>query len=176
MNKLFEKSRFLVIVAVFGTLFCMMGLLVLGIYEIYSAVHWATTVGMEGATQRLVVFAMEVIDTFLIATVCYVITLGLYQLFIDPNVALPPWLSIKDFDDLKRRLIGVVIVILGVGFLAEVVDWDGERDLSRQGAAIALVIAALTLFLRAGGHGRQDSSVEQNRRVPEATPGSPRLK
>ena len=156
MNKLLEKSRFLVIVAVFGTFFCMMALLVLGIYEIYSAAHWAFTVGMEGATQRLVVFVMEVIDTFLIATVCYIISLGLYQLFIDRDVALPPWLSIKDFDDLKRRLIGVVVVILGVVFLAEVVDWDGEKDLSRLGVAIALVIAALTLFLRAGGKSHQD--------------------
>jgi len=154
MNKLFEKSRLLVIIAVLGTFFCMVGLLLLGVYEIYSAVHWAFDVGMEGAGRRLVVFTMEVIDTFLIATVCYVIALGLYQLFIDRDIDLPPWLSIKDFDDLKGRLIGVVVVILGVGFLAEVVDWDGEKDLLRLGAAIALVIASLTLFLRLAGHGR----------------------
>ena len=152
MNKLFEKSRLLVILAVFGTFICMVGLLLLGIYEIYSALHWAFSVGLEGASRRLVVYTMEVIDTFLIATVCYVIALGLYQLFIDRDISLPPWLAIRDFDDLKRRLIGVVIVILGVAFLAEVVDWNGERDLLRVGAAIALVIAALTFYLRAGGH------------------------
>ena len=128
----------------------------MGIYEIYAAVHWTFQVGIEGASRRLVVFTMEVIDTFLIATVCYVIALGLYQLFIDRNISLPPWLSIADFDDLKRRLIGVVVVILGVGFLAEVVDWNGEKDLLRPGAAIALVIAVLALYLRAGGHNSKD--------------------
>ena len=156
MNILFEKSRLLVIIAVFGTFFCMVGLLLLGIYEIYAAVHWAFEVGMEGASRRLVVSTMEVIDTFLIATVCYVIALGLYQLFIDRDISLPPWLAIHDFDDLKRRLIGVVVVILGVGFLAEIVDWNGEKDLLRLGGAIALVIAALTLYLRVGGHGGGD--------------------
>lgn len=156
MNKLFEKSRLLVIIAVFGAFFCMVGLLLLGTYEIYAAVHWAVSFGMEGTSQRLLVFTMEVIDIYLIATVCYIIALGLYQLFIDRDIALPPWLSIKDFDDLKRRLIGVVVVILGVGFLAEVVDWNGEKDLLRLGSAIALVIAALTMFLRFGGHGRDE--------------------
>lgn len=46
-----------------------------------------------------------------------------------------------------RLLIGVVIVVLGVLFLGEVAAWDGERDLLRYGAGIALVIGALTYFL-----------------------------
>jgi hypothetical protein len=36
---------------------------------------------------------------------------------------------------------------LGVLFLEQVVAWDGGRDLLGFGAAIALVVAALTYFL-----------------------------
>ena len=41
----------------------------------------------------------------------------------------------------------MVIVVLGVFFLGQSLSWDGTRDLLPLGAAIALVIAALTFFL-----------------------------
>ena len=41
----------------------------------------------------------------------------------------------------------MVIVVLGVLFLGQVISWDGTRDLLGFGAAVALVIAALTYFL-----------------------------
>lgn len=37
--------------------------------------------------------AITVIDVFLIATVIYLISLGLYMLFLDPEVPLPDWLA-----------------------------------------------------------------------------------
>ena len=75
------------------------------------------------------------------------IALGFYELFIDPGLKLPEWLQFRTFDDLKLKLVGVVVVVLAVLFLGHVVGWNGERDLLRLGAGIALVIAALTYFL-----------------------------
>ena len=75
------------------------------------------------------------------------IALGLYELFIDPNLDLPDWLTFSSFDDLKNKLIGVVIVVLAVLFLGSVVSWDGSRDMLGIGAGVALVIGALTYFL-----------------------------
>ncbi len=85
--------------------------------------------------------------------------IGLYELFVDPQLPTLPWLAIKDIDDLKARVLGVVIVVLGVLFLGQVISWDGERDLLGFGVAVALVIAALTYFLAAksdGGKGKSD--------------------
>jgi uncharacterized membrane protein YqhA len=90
---------------------------------------------------------IEVVDVFLLGTIFYIVALGLYELFIEEGVGLPPWLVIRDLDDLKSKLIGVVIVVLGVLFLGQVVTWDGQRDLLRFGVAIAIVIIALTYFL-----------------------------
>ena len=53
----------------------------------------------------------------------------------------------SQFDELKGKLVGVVVVILAVLFLAQVVIWDGQRDLLGFGVAISLVIAVLTFFL-----------------------------
>ena len=63
------------------------------------------------------------------------------------TLALPRWLKVNDLTDLKRDLIGVVVVLLGVSFLGEVVNWERGNDLLPLGAAIALVIAALGFIL-----------------------------
>jgi len=70
-------------------------------------------------------------------------------------VRLPDWLTIKTLDDLKDKLVAVVIVVLGVLFLGQVVSWDGERDLLGFGASIALVVAALTYFLTAKSYDKK---------------------
>jgi uncharacterized membrane protein YqhA len=82
------------------------------------------------------------------------IALGLYELFINTDLKLPEWLQIRTFDDLKLKLVGVVIVVLAVLFLGQVVAWNGERDLLRFGAGIAVVIAALTYFLSTAKGGK----------------------
>jgi uncharacterized membrane protein YqhA len=50
-------------------------------------------------------------------------------------------------EDLKSKLIGIVVVIFVVGFLAQVVSWDRKHDIFFLGAAIALVITAIRFFL-----------------------------
>ena len=76
----------------------------------------------------------------------YVIAIGLFELFVDDRLDLPNWLEIHDLNDLKDKLIGVVVVVMGVLFLGQVVTWDGQRDLLGYGVGIAAVIAALTWF------------------------------
>ena len=67
---------------------------------------------------------------------------------------MPEWLNIRSLSDLKKKLLDVIVVILGVIFLGKVVNWSGENDIFYLGAAIALVIAALTFF------GRSDKNVK----------------
>jgi uncharacterized membrane protein YqhA len=64
-----------------------------------------------------------------------------------PAKALPRWLKIRDLADLKANLVSVVIAVLAVLFLREAVAWEGDRDILELGAALALVIAALTFYL-----------------------------
>jgi uncharacterized membrane protein YqhA len=86
-------------------------------------------------------------DYALLATVLYVLALGLYSLFVDDRVPMPKWLSIHDLGQLKELLAGVVVVAIAVIFLGQALTWDGTTDLLAPGLASAAVIAALALFL-----------------------------
>jgi uncharacterized membrane protein YqhA len=90
---------------------------------------------------------IEAIDIFLIAIVANMIGQGLYKLFVDREHRLPAWLQIRDMDDLKSHLASSVIAVLAVLFMREAVAWDGQRNLLQLGAAISLIIVALTFYL-----------------------------
>ncbi|HSQ70545.1 MAG TPA: YqhA family protein [Steroidobacteraceae bacterium] len=150
IKALLNHARYIVIVAVAGSLLASLALIVYGGIEavvlVVDAIR-AATVSAKGAKMLALSF-IEVVDLFLLWTVFLIIALGLYELFISSDLKLPGWLVIRTLDDLKNKLVGVVIVVLAVLFLGNVVTWDGERDLLGFGTAVALVIAALTWFLK----------------------------
>jgi len=152
VRNIFAASRFIIGLAVLGSFVGSAILLVVATASLFS-IAWNEIVNFEPDNlggrhiDRLAVELIEIIDVILLGTVLYIVALGLYQLFIDHNLALPRWLKVNDLTDLKRDLIGVVVVLLGVSFLGEVVNWDGESNMLPFGAAIALVIAALGFIL-----------------------------
>ncbi len=146
MHQLLSKSRYLIIFAVFGSLLCATTLLAYGAFNAVELAIAAFNHQIGG--KKLAIAAIELVDYFLLATVFYIVALGLYELFIDDTIKVPAWLEIHDLDDLKSRLLGVVVTVLGVLFLGQVVAWDGERDLMGYGFSIAAVIAAITYYGR----------------------------
>lgn len=148
MQRFISASRFLIIIPSLGSFIAATALLVYGAVEIVQLIGQTldAEVSSKGAKTLALAF-IEIVDLFLLGIVLYIIALGLYELFVDDQLPLPAWLSIHNLDDLKNKLTGVVILVMGVLFLGQVVTWDGERDLLRYGGAIALVITALTYFL-----------------------------
>jgi uncharacterized membrane protein YqhA len=147
--RLLGASRYMIIIAVFATLIASAVLLVYGAVETFAVIQGLLrpAEGSGKGAKGLVLAFIELTDLFLLATVMYVIAIGLFELFVDDRLDLPEWLEIHNLDDLKQKLIGVLIVVMGVVFLGQVVTWDGERNLLTLGGGIALVIAALTYFL-----------------------------
>lgn len=148
LTRALGKSRYLILLAVVGSFLAATSLLVYGLVEIVQLVVGMARGSAPVKAKVLMVTCIETIDLFLLGTVVLIIALGLYELFIDPDLKLPEWLEIRHLDDLKSKLTSVVIVVLAVLFLGQTASWDGERNLLPYGAAIALVIAALTWFLR----------------------------
>ena len=143
-------SKYIVYIAILGTFITSLALLV------YEALVIATAVAdvvREGAVspkiaKALAVGLIEAVDVFLIAIAVYIMSLGLYSLFIDDTLPVPRWLEVHNLDDLKGNLISLVIAVLAVLFLREVVAWDGSRDLIALGGPVALIIAVLTFYLK----------------------------
>ena len=153
LTRLLALSRYFTIVAVFGILLASVALLVYEGLFVMTALFEAATSGAISSklAKVLAVGLIEAVDIFLIAIVAHMIGLGLYRLFVDPELPLPVWLKLRDLDDLKNNLVSSVIAVLSVLFLREAVGWDGQRDLLRFGGALALIISALTLYLVAKG-------------------------
>lgn len=154
MNRFITLTRYLIILAVFATLLAATALLVFGAVETVTVIaHVVQTLDFSSkAAKTLLLSFIEIVDIFLLATVLYIIAVGLYELFIDDTVKVPDWLEIHTLDDLKNKLVGVVIVVIAVGFLGQFVSWNGETNLLISGGGAALVIASLTWFLNTQKH------------------------
>lgn len=142
-------GRFFIIIAVLCSFLASIVILIYGGFLTFHSITQIITQGEVSSKmgKKLVVAMIEVIDLFLLGTVFYITSLGLYELFIDEHIEVPKWLEIRTIDDLKARLISVVVVVLGVVFLGQAVSWDGETNLLPFGVSVGLVIASLTFFL-----------------------------
>ena len=137
----------IIILPVIATMIAALALMLYGVGETWQYVH-----GLFFATERLhgeevLLHAIEIVDLFLLATVVQVVSLGLYQLYFKQDLAVPKWLKIETLDDLKSKLVGVVITVLAVFFLGQAVTWKGGPDILYLGGAAAVVILGLTYFL-----------------------------
>jgi uncharacterized membrane protein YqhA len=152
LRHLLSYSRFAVLIPVIGALIAAVGLL---LYEaaILLKAAWAAAWQFASSAKdakALAVGLVEAVDIFLIAIAMYIISLGLYVLFVDDTLALPKWLEIRNLDDLKRNLVSVVIVVLAVLFLREALTRPAGYDLLAFGGGLALVIGSLTFYLGKG--------------------------
>ena len=101
--------------------------------------------------------------------VLYVLRIGMFQLFVSPNLRVPEWMRVENLDDLKGHLINVTVVLLAISFLAIVVEWHGDRSVLYLEAALTGVILALYTFLLVHQRHETDSGVAK---VEEADPAS----
>jgi uncharacterized membrane protein YqhA len=97
------------------------------------------------------------IDLFLIGATLLISAIGLYELFIgDIRVGgiarMPAWLEMHDLNDLKGRVLAMIVMVLAVSFVELAVDEDSGLKTLEIGGGVALVIIAVTVFLRLTGH------------------------
>ena len=152
------NSRYLVMIAVVGSLIGSIAVLIYGGLTVVTLTVDAFRSGAftaDGA-RHTAIHAIEMIDLFLLGTVLLIVALGLYELFIDEGLPTPSWLVIASLDDLKDKLLRVVVVMLGVTFLGHVVTWDGSRRILELGISIGAVLAALSLLVRRQKPGRDE--------------------
>jgi uncharacterized membrane protein YqhA len=107
-------------------------------------------------TNHNVGFLLLLTDLFLVGATLMIAGFGLYELFITktgaggPSLRLPGWLRMQDLNDLKARVISMAILVASVSFVDQAIVLQNELDALYLGAGVALVIAALTLYLRLG--------------------------
>jgi len=96
-------------------------------------------------------FLLLLTDLFLVGATLMIAAFGFYDLFINDarasSLRLPAWLRMRDLNDLKARVISMIILVAAVSFADVAVESGGGLNTLYLGGAVALVIAALTAFL-----------------------------
>jgi uncharacterized membrane protein YqhA len=75
---------------------------------------------------------------------------------------VPVWLQVHDLDDLKSKLIGVVVAIIAVIFVGVYVDVDRADEVIAYGVGAGALVVGLAIFSYAT---RKDPSQKPPKRV-----------
>lgn len=166
IEEVFEAAlfncRFLVLLAVLGSLLAAIMLFLKGAIEVVQAANAFIPTMLQfqpthADDKQLLVSIVPAIDYFLFATVLLIFSMGVYELFvseIDPagrgSNTRPNWLNIGSLDDLKSHIGKVVMMILIVNFFQQAfnITYGAPSDLLYLSGGILLI--ALSLFLTHG--------------------------
>ncbi len=148
MTTVFNLSRYVVLIAVIGLLLAAVAVIILGgiatVNIIIQTVEHADY-SAEGARLISIEF-IEMIDLFLLGSILLITSVGLYQLFIQPDMKLPEWMVVTNPEQLKFNLLSVIVVMLAILFLGEAAGELAESEsILVYGLAIAGVVAAIAL-------------------------------
>ena len=164
MNKILARARYAVFIPAIASI---LGALLLMFQGSVAMVQTIIDVVTERTKLKLtIVEILTAVDAILLGTVLLVIGYGLYELFIDEDLDVPPWLQVQDLDDLKSKLIGVVVAIISVIFVGVFVDTNRAADVISYGVGAGAMVTGLAVFAFAT---RKDPS-EKKRRVKEGSP------
>ena len=147
-------SRIVIVVPVIILLLASLASFAYGTYVFARSV--ADIVDDPHVTSKNLGFLLLLTDLFLVGATLMIAAFGLYELFISrietegAGMRLPGWLKMNDLNDLKARVISMIILVAAVSFVDVVVEFKGGLDTFYLGAGVAVVIAALTVFLRFG--------------------------
>lgn len=144
MRHIVGWTRFAVIIPALAAMLGALLLMAQGSIAIVLVIIDA--VANQLALKDSIVDILTAVDAILLGTVLLVIGYGLYELFVDTRIEVPSWLEIKDLDDLKSKLIGVVVAIIAVVFVGDLVDADGGDGILGYGIGAGAVIAGLAIF------------------------------
>jgi uncharacterized membrane protein YqhA len=147
--RVIASMRFFVLIPVIGLAIVACALFIMGGADI---VHFMgkmiTDIGVAetGTDEHIIVEIVGTVHLFLVGTVLFLTSFGLYQLFIQP-LPLPGWLKINDIEEMELNLVGLTVVVLGVEFLSVIFE-PQEVNLAVYGIGYALPIAALAYFMK----------------------------
>ena len=118
------------------------------VYGTVVVIHFVSDIAAEPfAVHNLRLFLTE-IDLYLIGATLMIAAFGLYELFVAKVGAaggrrplpLPAWLEMTDLDDLKARVLSMIILVTAVSFTDIVLEFGEALDVLYLGAGVAIFI------------------------------------
>jgi len=116
-----------------------------------TRLHLATRIQVESILGKFLV----VMDAYLVGATLLIAAFGFYELFIareqgSQRFWMPSWLKMHDLEDLKARVVSMLILVAAITFVDAAIAAQNEQSVLYLGIGISIVIAALTAFLKFG--------------------------
>jgi uncharacterized membrane protein YqhA len=144
MNRILAATRY---IAIIPAIAAILGAILLMVQGSVAMMQVIIDVISEGTKLKItIVEVLTAVDAILLGTVLLVIGYGLYELFIDEDLEVPVWLQVHDLDDLKSKLIGVVVAIISVIFVGVYVDANRASDVISYGVGAGALVVGLAIF------------------------------
>jgi uncharacterized membrane protein YqhA len=144
MNRILAATRYAVVVPAIASILGALLLMVQGSIEMIQVIIDAATNSTK--LKITIVEVLTAVDAILLGTVLLVIGYGLYELFINEDLNVPAWLQVHDLDDLKSKLIGVVVALIAVIFVGVFVDVNRSKDVIAYGVGAGALVTGLAVF------------------------------
>jgi uncharacterized membrane protein YqhA len=144
LKKLFGVTRYAVLIPSLASILGALLLMAQGSFEMVFVIIDA--ISNESTLKESIVYVLTAVDAILLGTVLLVIGYGLFELFIDDELPVPLWLRVYDLDDLKSKLIGVVVAIIAVVFVGIFVDANRSKDVLSYGVGAGALVVGLAIF------------------------------
>ena len=144
MKRIMGLTRYAVFVPAIASIIGALLLMAQGSWAMLMVVIDSVSNGY--GLKETIVEVLTAVDAILLGTVLLVIGYGLYELFIDADLDVPQWLRVYDLDDLKSKLIGVVVAIVAVVFVGVFVDSNRASDVISYGVGAGALVVGLAIF------------------------------
>jgi uncharacterized membrane protein YqhA len=152
------KSRWMVFLAVIGSILAALMLMILGAADIIlvlknGALVATGAVDAEHFQEASVSIIIRAVDAFLIGTVMLIFGLGLYELFIckihaaENENSSANVLVVHSLDQLKEKIGKVIIMVLVVTFFKHALEMSYNTILDLVWLAVGTLFCATALFL-----------------------------
>ena len=159
MNRMLAATRYAVVVPAIASILGALLLMVQGSIEMIQVIIDAIVNSTK--LKLTIVDVLTAVDAILLGTVLLVIGYGLYELFINEDLKVPVWLQVHDLDDLKSKLIGVVVALIAVIFVGVFVDVNRSKDVLAFGVGAGALVTGLAIFAYTS---KKDPSVKVSRK------------
>lgn len=164
-EKFLWNSRFLVLIAVVSSLLGSLVLFMVGTMDIFKLAMATFDYYLGRSNQDIHEFIVTdiilAIDIYLVAVVLLIFGIGAYRLFISPideskesGVAHP--FNIQTFDELKDKIVRVVILAVIIEFFRAVVDIQFSTPLDAIYLALSVLALAASVYLMNVNHDKKN--------------------
>ncbi|PLX35609.1 MAG: hypothetical protein C0605_09240 [Hyphomicrobiales bacterium] len=166
------NSRFIVIIAVLASLATAASMFFIASVDAYNLVSHLgdylagdlSIAARKAMRAQTITHVVEVVDGYLLSTVLLIFALGLYELFISPieiakgSETFAKILIINDLDDLKNRLVKVILMILVVNFFEHATSMKFDEPIKLLTFAGGIALIGLALYLSHASEGAAKKS------------------